>query len=80
MKREPVEIDGVRWEALTIVADHIRSLRAQVAVLSGALAIVEGQEQKLGQALEEIVCAHSLLKRETYYDYSLKTALRALGR
>ena len=27
MKKEPVEIDGVRWEALAVVADYIRTLK-----------------------------------------------------
>ena len=44
------------------------------------LATIQDREVKLGQALEEIVCAHSLLKPETYHSYSLTKALEALGR
>ena len=58
----------------------IVQLQIRIAVLEDKLTIVQSQEVKLGQALEEIVAAHSLLKPETYHAYSLTKALEALGR
>lgn len=36
MKREPIEIDGVRWEALAVVADHIRNQRRAIEEMAEA--------------------------------------------
>ena len=38
MKKEAVEINGVRWEALAVVADHILGLRTRIEELEFALA------------------------------------------
>ena len=42
MKREPIEVDGVRWETLSPVASHVRAIRARVDLLEQALQRIEG--------------------------------------